>query len=1081
MSRFVSKQNMITNGKAALLYIACAVVSLGINSSAIHFIPIWVPIGLTVSYLYSKNLKILPGIIFASLVSHLLLAFHSLGTTTSFPLMPIFLLSVGEIVSILIFYFFTKRWNWSEVSKSKLLKLYLLLFVTILMPIPLTSAQGWYLFKINMLSTGYWGLVSIFLYNTIGIIVLIPLGLAWFKKNKEKLYESLASFAVYLVLLILLVLVFINNFIDSSWINSSLIYFFVPFAILVYIAISYSSLVYTSTLTFFSVAHLLLTYSSNINGDLTISDFENLLYLIVLVLTAHFLKDKMSLRVKAIDSLKTNYKFVEEEVNRQVEEYRDLNNRLFEEIEKRGFAEKELAQSRRLLSEAQEVSRISTWEYSTNSKKFRWISHNAELPLLGFDLESESLKSIASRVHPDDLKKAIEWNKNMDSQNSSFELEIRIKRQNDTYGYFLVRGKSIFEKNKIARVLGLIMDITERKLSEQILLEKEEKYKALFDSNIDPICVIDAQTGKVSDVNPAFVSVYGYSPDEIIGESYITLSAQPEETRTAIAFGRQIGNYRVTHRTHKKKNGDLFFIEANLMRHQLEGRDMLFIITHDITRRKEAEISLAEREQKFRTFFESDLIGMAEVSIAKEIISFNERFIQILGYSSKEFKAKTWDSITYSEDIALENKLFNQVLTHEIQGYSIEKRFVSKTSDLVQCKVSLKAIRSSQGNISHLIILVDDITERKRFESELRESRTKLSQAQSVAKLGSIRFFPGDNLVSISKEAYEILGYGNKRPTLSRKDFFNIILPSSKGRFEEFICDLENGIKVEGDHEQSVLTPSGEVKYILVNFGLSLNSQNQVDEVLATMADITRIKRAEMELLEANALKDQLLSIIGHDLRSPIGSMNQMIDMYATRKEEFDNETSKSILETLKNTSHETYKLLENLLEWAKSQKYNTYKPEVLDLVLLTEQVLSLSKGIAESKNIVLQSNLPTKAIVMVDKEMIKTALRNLISNSIKFTPQSGLITIDISDNTDSFIISVSDTGVGIAPDAIPKLFDNASSYTTAGTNNEKGSGLGLKLVKKFIEKNGGQINVESFVGQGSKFTFKLPKYLNLN
>ncbi|PKP39819.1 MAG: hypothetical protein CVT98_00390 [Bacteroidetes bacterium HGW-Bacteroidetes-15] len=1079
MSIFVSKQNVKENFYASILYIAGAAISLLINVSNYYFLPLWLPIGLTAGYLYFKNPSILPGIFIASFISHIYLTSQTIDLMVGEKLQffPVLFVSITETFILYTYSLFKKKWDWKSASFNRILKLKLLVFISVIMPIPITIIQAWFLVKTVSFNFNSFSFASLFITNAIGLVVFIPLFFSWFKKSSEKLFESISSTIIYGISTLFLVSIVLLRFSTFLWLTSSYLYFFVPFAYMAYISINYSPRVYTTTLAVFTIIHLYLISFFSSTSSILLNNAEDLIYLLVLAITAHYLKDKMSTRIRTIDSLKTNFEIVEEEINRQVEEYKNLNNKLFEEIEKRGLAEKELAQSRKLLSDAQEVSRISTWEYSLINKKFKWVSHNIESPLLDFDIESTSLKSIATRVHPDDLKKVIDWNKKMANQSDSFEIEIRLRRKDGDYGYYLVRGKSISDKKKVSRVLGLIMDITERKRSEVILLEKEEKFKALFDSNIDPICVIDSQNGKIHDVNPAFESLYGYSRKEIIGESYLVVSAQPEETRSSIAFGRHKGSYRVTNRIHKKKSGEQFFIEANLMKHQLDGMEMLFIITHDITRRKLAENSLAEREQKFRTFFDSDIIGMAEVSIAKELLSFNEKFTQILGYTSKEFKLKTWDSITYDEDLITENRLFNQVLTHEILGYSIEKRFISKSSELIQCKVSLKAIKSSQGNISHLIIMIDDITERKRAEAEIRESRAKLSQAQAVAKLGSIRFFPSDNNVSISDEAYEILGFGNKKPIMSRKDFFGLILPSSNVRFEELICDLENGISVEGDHEQSIIAPNGEVRYILVNFGISYNNQNQVNEVLATMADITRIKQAEMALIEANTLKDQLFSIIGHDLRSPIGSMNHLIDMYVSQRKLLDEKTSDSILETLSNTSHETYKLLDNLLEWAKSQKSESFKPEKTDLVLIIEQVLTLSKGIADSKSISLQKNLPTKAIVMVDIEMIKTVFRNLISNSIKFTQHSGIVMVSLSENSDFYNISISDTGVGIDSNIIPKLFDNTSSFTTFGTNNERGSGLGLKLVKKFVEKNGGQISVESQVGQGSKFTFSIPKF----
>ncbi|MFO8021601.1 MAG: HAMP domain-containing sensor histidine kinase, partial [Perlabentimonas sp.] len=142
------------------------------------------------------------------------------------------------------------------------------------------------------------------------------------------------------------------------------------------------------------------------------------------------------------------------------------------------------------------------------------------------------------------------------------------------------------------------------------------------------------------------------------------------------------------------------------------------------------------------------------------------------------------------------------------------------------------------------------------------------------------------------------------------------------------------------------------------------------------------------------------------------------------------------------------------------------------------EQVLALSKGVAETKRITLQHQLIDKANVIIDVDMIKTVLRNLISNSVKFTPDSGFISINLTENGNDFHISVSDTGVGIPADVLPQLLDNTKNISTFGTNNERGTGLGLKLSKKFVEKHGGQLTIESQVGQGSTFSFTIPKYI---
>jgi signal transduction histidine kinase len=195
-----------------------------------------------------------------------------------------------------------------------------------------------------------------------------------------------------------------------------------------------------------------------------------------------------------------------------------------------------------------------------------------------------------------------------------------------------------------------------------------------------------------------------------------------------------------------------------------------------------------------------------------------------------------------------------------------------------------------------------------------------------------------------------------------------------------------------------------------------------------------------------------------------------------THWNEWDSETINSTLETLKSSSAETYKLLENLLEWANSQRLDKFKPVQTDLIPILEDVFALTKGTASSKNISIQKKLLQNAPVFVDVEMIKTVLRNLIGNSIKFTPSGGNITIDLKENSNTYLVSIKDNGVGITEKDQLLLFDNASSISTPGTNNERGTGLGLKLVKKFIDKNSGEIFVKSKPGEGSQFSFTLPK-----
>ena len=178
-------------------------------------------------------------------------------------------------------------------------------------------------------------------------------------------------------------------------------------------------------------------------------------------------------------------------------------------------------------------------------------------------------------------------------------------------------------------------------------------------------------------------------------------------------------------------------------------------------------------------------------------------------------------------------------------------------------------------------------------------------------------------------------------------------------------------------------------------------------------------------------------------------------------------------------SSNRAMDLLMNLMVWAQSQSGRMdFNPEYFDIITLIDEVTLILNDIAEQKSIHIASKLPASIQVNADKEMIKTVMRNLISNAIKFTQAEGKITISVVDKQNELIVSVSDTGVGISKDRIEKLFNISDGYSTPGTQNEKGTGLGLVLCKEFIDKNNGRIWVESKAGIETTFNFSLP--LNL-
>jgi signal transduction histidine kinase len=235
-----------------------------------------------------------------------------------------------------------------------------------------------------------------------------------------------------------------------------------------------------------------------------------------------------------------------------------------------------------------------------------------------------------------------------------------------------------------------------------------------------------------------------------------------------------------------------------------------------------------------------------------------------------------------------------------------------------------------------------------------------------------------------------------------------------------------------------------------------------------------RIKNEELRKI--NQEKDKFFSIIAHDLRSPLGAVIGFSDLLIDTIETKEYEEIGQFAHYIKQSSDRALNLLSNLMEWTRLHTGRIkYAPEFIEIESLLNENISLFKYVADLKSISVEKDFCENITLSVDKYMINTIIRNLISNAIKFTPEKGKIKIKTNISNANFIISFTDTGVGMQEKQINKLFKIDNTFSTAGTNGELGTGLGLILCKEFIEQHNGSIWVESKFGEGSTFSIKIP------
>lgn len=264
-----------------------------------------------------------------------------------------------------------------------------------------------------------------------------------------------------------------------------------------------------------------------------------------------------------------------------------------------------------------------------------------------------------------------------------------------------------------------------------------------------------------------------------------------------------------------------------------------------------------------------------------------------------------------------------------------------------------------------------------------------------------------------------------------------------------------------------------------------LDNWNSVIGKVIVLHNVTDLKKnrdiitsQNTELARLNRQKDKMISIISHDLRSPLASVISLLEVLKLKNNNLNEEDMKAMFSNVVNRAQTTFDLLENLLQWSKSEAGKiSYETEPLNLSVEISKVLNTYYGLASDKDIALtmvENNLQQPAIV-ANNQLFRTVLRNLITNAIKFTPDKGRITVQYHYRENDCLVSVTDSGVGIAPERIEKMRQQQTIAYTPGTRGESGSGLGLTLCREFVARMGGKLFIESEAGKGTCISFTLP------
>lgn len=520
-------------------------------------------------------------------------------------------------------------------------------------------------------------------------------------------------------------------------------------------------------------------------------------------------------------------------------------------------------------------------------------------------------------------------------------------------------------------------------------------------------------------------------------------------------------------------------------------------------------VRMALKQEKFlANTLESIRECVSITDLSDKIIYVNKAFLNTYGFVKEELIGRNISIVRSTKN---DPNVLKSILPGTIKGGwtgEIYNRKKDGTDFIISLSTSI--VRDENSRPIALVGASIDITDKKKSEEALKKSEENYRSLFEETKDVVYATSPEGKFIELNQAGLDLFGFSTINEVrdidIAKEIYVN---PEEHTKFKE---ELEKKGYLK-DYEISLRTRNGEVIYITETSSALKDKEGRVVAYRGILRDVTYIKQSEAQLKElvselqkkkqelemttcklgalnkqlfkseeelktSNAAKDKFFSIIAHDLRSPFTSLIGLSGIIVSDCDTMSNEEIKSFVINIHKSAMNVFNLLENLLQWSRIQTGRMeYVPAKFDIYDIVEQAISVLLGNAVKKGIDIISEVPLNSLVIADCNMVSSVIQNLISNSIKFTNRGGTVKISVNELVKYFEISVSDNGVGIPEKDIDKLFRIDIHHTTAGTGNEKGTGLGLILCKELIEKNGGKIWAESTLGEGATFKFTLPKH----
>ncbi|MFP4435817.1 MAG: PAS domain S-box protein [Chloroflexaceae bacterium] len=617
--------------------------------------------------------------------------------------------------------------------------------------------------------------------------------------------------------------------------------------------------------------------------------------------------------------------------------------------------------------------------------------------------------------------------------------------------------------------------------------EGDIAFRSMFDVAAIGAALV-ALDGRLLRVNCALCGTVGYAEHELLSATLQTLTHPDDWDRSNETIRQLLAdetyNQHLEQRFLHKLGHPIWTLTSLALIRDARGDPQAFFVQiQDITERKQAEQRQHEREQRFRTMFDQSLQFIGLLNPDGTLLEINQTALSVYGLTSTDMLHRPfWETPWWSHSPAVQQRL-KATIRQAAQGTpaQCEVDMPVGTDDLRIFDFSIKPVYDAAGQITTLILEGYDVTGWKYAEAALRESEERFHRAFDYASIGMTLVSPNGRWLKVNPAFCDLVGYPESE--LLTMEFQSITYPDDLDSSVGHMRRLLAGESPYFHLEKRYIHRDGHIVWVLLSVALVCDAQNQPLYAVVQAQNITQHKRARQELARrvselahSNAELEQFAYVASHDLQEPLRKIASYTELLARRYQGKIDPGADKFIGYIVDGANRMQQLINDLLTYSRVGRTTDLTMENVELGQIMEGLFNdLARTIRDSQAEITCDELP---VVLGHPRHIAQLLQNMITNAIKFRGDAPpRVHISAERRADAWVIAVRDNGIGIAPEYAERIF---VVFQRLHTRTEyPGTGIGLAICKKIVERHGGQIWVEAQPGQGSTFFFTLPASQN--